>query len=243
MRRLRQTAVYIATLLAVAAFTMPALVTAATPAGRTIYATGDVSASDAAGSRRALTKGDFVVSGDTVVTGEGRVQLKLTDGGFIALDHNTEYAIEEYAYDEAAPSTARSFFNLLKGGVRLVSGAVARSNRKGWRMRTSVATIGIRGSGGYFRYTNPDTLRITVDEGAFTSTDPDTGLVTDLPPGEYICESPCRPFSGPDTIGDGGFNLPAQEGYEGGEDHGIGSEESHSHPEPPTPQPQQMPGY
>ena len=228
MKRFRQTATCIATLTAIAVLLISAPATAATKAGKTVYATGDVSATDTAGSRRALTKGDFVVSVDTVLTGEGRIQLKLTDGGFIALDHNTEYAIEDYAYDEAAPSKARSFFNLLKGGVRLVSGAVARSNRKGWRMRTAVATIGIRGSGGYFRYTDPDTLRITVDEGAFTSTDPDTGLVTDLPPGEYICESQCRPYTGPDGIGDAGLNLPPQPGYQGGEDQVGGHSESES---------------
>ena len=238
---LRQTAPTIVALVAIAVCVIPALAFAASPAGRIVYATGDVSATDSAGTRRALKKGDFVVSGDTVVTGEGRVQLKLTDGGMIALNPETEYAIEEYQYDEAAPSTARSFFNLLKGGVRLVSGAVARSNRKGWRMRTAVATIGIRGSGGYFRYTKPDSLRITVDTDAFTSTDPDTGLVTDLPPGEYICESPCRPFNSPDAIGAGGSNLPPQDGYRGGDDHGIGSEIESQHPtEPP---PQQMPNY
>ena len=179
-----------------AAALAPASAVAASHAAKIIYAIGDVSATDASGSRRSVKRGDFIASGDTVVTGKGRAQLKLTDGSFIALNPQTEYAFEDYSYDDAAPSRSRSFFNLVRGGVRLVTGAIARSNRSGWRLRTSVATIGIRGSGGYFRYLTPDSLRINVDFGGFTATDPDTGLESDLGPGEYICNSPCLPVDG-----------------------------------------------
>ena len=146
------TSTAVAILFLCAAALAPASAIAASHAAKIIYAIGDVSATDASGSRRAVKRGDFIASGDTVVTGKGRAQLKLTDGSFIALNPQTEYAFEDYSYDAAAPSSSRSFFNLVRGGVRLVTGAIARSNRSGWRLRTSVATIGIRGSGGYFRY-------------------------------------------------------------------------------------------
>jgi len=51
------------------------------------------------------------------VTGKGRAQLKLTDGGFVALDPNTEYVIEDYRFDQASSDSGRSFFNLVRGGV------------------------------------------------------------------------------------------------------------------------------
>ena len=210
--QLRRTLVYTATFVALAALTNPVAVWAATNAARIVHAIGDVSATDSSGTRRPVKKGDFIVSGDTVVTAKGRAQLKLTDGGFVALNPDTEYAIEEYEYDAAAPSKSRSFFNLLKGGVRMVTGAVARSNRRGWRMRTSVATISIRGSGGYFRYVNPNTLRVSVDFGGFTSADPETGLESDLGPGEYVCSSPCKPVDGPGDQEDGGYlTVPERE--------------------------------
>ena len=217
--RLRRTAMYIATLSAIVIPTMPTSAKAAANAARIVYAIGDVSATDSGGTRRSIKKGDFIAASDTVVTARGRAQLKLTDGSFVALNPDTEYTIEEYEYEAAAPSKSRSFFNLLKGGVRMVTGAVARSNRKGWRMRTSVATIGIRGSGGYFRYTAPDTLRVSVDFGGFTSTDPDTGLESDLGPGEYVCNSPCQPVNGPGEREDAGYSyIPERQTYESGED-------------------------
>ena len=202
-----------------AAALAPASAVAASHAAKIIYAIGDVSATDASGSRRSVKRGDFIASGDTVVTGKGRAQLKLTDGSFIALNPQTEYAFEDYSYDDAAPSRSRSFFNLVRGGVRLVTGAIARSNRSGWRLRTSVATIGIRGSGGYFRYLTPDSLRINVDFGGFTATDPDTGLESDLGPGEYICNSPCLPVDGAGDQEDLTYYDPEEEqrDFESGE--------------------------
>ena len=88
------------------------MVLAASPAAKVVYATGEVSARDTGGTRRPLQKGDIIASGDAVVTGKGRAQLKLTDGGFVALDPNTEYVIENYRFDQASPDSGRSFFQL-----------------------------------------------------------------------------------------------------------------------------------
>ena len=120
------------------------MVLAASPAAKVVYATGEVSARDTGGTRRLLQKGDIIASGDAVVPGKGRAQLKLTDGGFVALDPNTEYVIEDYRLDQASPDSGRSFFNLVRGGMRFVTGAIGKVKRKNWRMRTAVATIGNR---------------------------------------------------------------------------------------------------
>ena len=235
-------AVSFAALAGIAAFTIPAQVSAATNAARIVYAIGDVSATDSGGTRRAVKKGDFIVSGDTVVTTRGRAQLKLTDGGFVALNPNTEYAIEDYEYEEAAPAKGRSFFNLLKGGVRMVTGAIGRSNKSGWRMRTSVATIGIRGTSGYFRYIDdsgalaratpfrPVTLSagdaqgrrlsVTVDGGEFTWQDADSGLQGIMGPGEWVCDAGClQAANGAGQEEDGGyFVIPEQDEFESADD-------------------------
>ncbi|MDX1434446.1 MAG: FecR domain-containing protein, partial [Gammaproteobacteria bacterium] len=43
-------------------------------------------------------------------------------------------------------SGSRSFFSLLKGGLRTITGAIGKLNRKAYQIRTPVATIGIRGT-------------------------------------------------------------------------------------------------
>jgi hypothetical protein len=217
---------------------------AAAPAAKVVYATGEVSAIDAGGARRAVQRGDFIASGDTVVTADGRTQLKLTDGAFVALDPNTEYVIETYRFDEASPDSGRSVFNLVRGGVRFVTGAIGKVNRKNWRMRTAVATLGIRGTGAYLRY-GDDTLKalfVDVSEGTLEATDPATGEVSILEQGvRYRCSSPCQPIDGPGPARDAPSFGAEPPGYQGGEDVGT-MDQDHGHSPPshgnaPTPHP------
>lgn len=190
-------------------------------AGQVLFAIGEVSVRDSAGGTRAVSKGDAVASGDTLITGKGRAQIRLSDGGRVALNPQTEYTIEDYELSEEEPSASRSFFNLVRGGVRLVTGRIARLNRKNWRMRTSIATIGIRGSSGHFRYTD-NGLRISVDAGGFTAEDNVTGVIGELGPGDYLCSSPCKPVDGAGAPDDPGAVVfeeePPPDTYETGEE-------------------------
>ena len=222
------------------------MVLAASPAAKVIYATGEVSAKDAGGTRRAIQRGDFIASGDTVVTGEGRIQLRLTDGGFVALDPNTAYVIEDYRFDRVSPDAGRSFFNLVRGGVRFVTGAIGKVNRKNWRMRTAVATIGIRGTGAYARY-GDDSLKVLfvdVSEGTLEATDPDTGEVSILEQGvRYRCSSPCERIGDPAPDQDASTFGAEQPQYQGGEDMGT-LDQDHGHgPTAPAPMNPQSPSY
>lgn len=119
---------------------------AAVEAGTVLYAFGQVQA-DGADGARALRKGDTVYAGETLRTGNGRTQVRFTDGGFAALQPDTRYAIDEYRF-AGGGGDDRSFFSLLKGSVRFVTGAIGKVDRKSWKMHTTVATIGIRGSAG-----------------------------------------------------------------------------------------------
>ena len=122
--------------------------TAASQAGKVVYAFGQVEAVSSGGATRALSRGDVFGPGDTVTTRRGRAQLRFTDGGFAALQPNTEYRIEDYHYAGKPDGKERSFLNLVRGSVRLVTGIIGRSNRQNFRLRTAVATIGIRGTSG-----------------------------------------------------------------------------------------------
>ena len=121
---------------------------AASQAGKVVYAFGQVEAVSSRGATRALSRGDLFGPGDTVTTRRGRAQLRFTDGGFAALQPNTEYRIEDYHYAGKADGEERSFLNLVRGSVRLVTGIIGRSNKQNFRLRTAVATIGIRGTSG-----------------------------------------------------------------------------------------------
>ena len=117
-------------------------------AGKVIYSYGQVNAVNADGVSRGLARGDPVDAGDSINTRNGRTQIRFTDGGFVALQPNTTYQLEEYVFEGTVDGTEKSFFHLVKGGVRLVTGAVGRLNKDNFRLSTPVATIGIRGTSG-----------------------------------------------------------------------------------------------
>lgn len=121
-------------------------VTSLAAAGRVEFAMGDVTAISSNGAARALSKGADINSGDTIKTIDGRVQLRFTDGGYMSLQPNTEFVVENYSYDGKQDGSERGFFRLVEGGLRAITGLVGRNNRPAYRVATPVATIGIRGS-------------------------------------------------------------------------------------------------
>ncbi|MFK7888617.1 MAG: FecR domain-containing protein [Gammaproteobacteria bacterium] len=123
-------------------------------AGSAIFVFGKAQVVSSNGTVRSLTKGGAVDEGDRVITGaNGRVQIRLRDGGLIALRPATEFEIEAFHYaaqdnsdDPFAQRESVSFFSLVKGGFRSLTGAVGQENKEAYRVRTPVATIGIRGT-------------------------------------------------------------------------------------------------
>jgi hypothetical protein len=122
---------------------VPAL---AEPAGRVLFAAGSVLAIDPAGNVRALERGASVEEGDTVATGDGRLQVQFKDGAFLALQPQTRFKVARYRHTGAGDGEDSVVMSLLKGGLRTISGLVGKANRNAYRMETEVATIGIRGT-------------------------------------------------------------------------------------------------
>src|SRR5262249_6769685 len=100
------------------------------------------------GREQALQRGAELDNGDTVRTAEGRAQLRFSDGAYVSLQPDSEFAIRDYRFDGKTDGTERGFFGLLKGAMRTVSGLVGRVNRDQYQVTTPTATIGIRGTGG-----------------------------------------------------------------------------------------------
>ncbi|MFQ5659947.1 MAG: FecR domain-containing protein [Gammaproteobacteria bacterium] len=120
---------------------------AATAVGRVVFALGQPQATDLSGAVRALKKGDEVFSGDTLINNKGRLQISFIDGGFISVQPNSEYQIENYHYAGKPDGTEQAIYRLLKGGVRAITGLIGKKNRDAYKVHTAVATIGIRGTG------------------------------------------------------------------------------------------------
>ena len=115
-------------------------------AGKVNFAWGDVSVSGPGGQSRALRRGEAVQAGDTINTGRGRAQIRFKDGAKVSLQPNTEFRVDEYNYEGKEDGKERSFFSLLKGGLRAISGLIGHRNKDTFRVNTPVATIGIRGT-------------------------------------------------------------------------------------------------
>ena len=119
---------------------------AAPAAGEVVKVIGRATAISTDGGLRRLDQGLPVNTGDTVITAASSfVRMKLSDGGFIVLRPNSRFQIEDYRFADK-PEENRSVFSLLKGGFRAVTGLIGQRNKSAVSYRTSVATIGIRGT-------------------------------------------------------------------------------------------------
>jgi hypothetical protein len=137
----------------------------AVTAGRVEFAVGAVNAVGTDGRERPLTKGAEIIAGDTIKTLDGRVQARFTDGGFISLQPDTEFKVEDYNYTGKSDGSEKGVFNLLKGGLRAITGAIGHTNRSAYKVNTAVATIGIRGTEYSAQYRN-NLLLVRVGNGA-----------------------------------------------------------------------------
>lgn len=165
-------------------------------AGKVMFVFGQAWVVGEAGVEQTVSQGMAFESGDTFRTASnGRVQLRMADGGLIALKPSTEFHIELFAYTASQAETGqaakpdRSFFGLVKGGFRSITGAVGQEDKSAYRVRTPVATIGIRGTDYDAVYCEAACeqgeagLYVGVTEGGVVLSN-DVGSI-DLSPGQY----------------------------------------------------------
>ena len=116
-------------------------------AARVMSVSGTASAIDRLGRERPIAKGAELYSGEKVVTTEsGLVQMRLHDGGYISVRPGTEMVIDQFVHDENDASKSSFLVSLLRGGFRSITGLIGRTNPSGYQIRTSTATVGIRGT-------------------------------------------------------------------------------------------------
>src|SRR6266446_5563394 len=113
------------------------------------HLSGTLSVQRPDGSVRALAERSDVFVGDVISTErDSYAQLRFTDGGQVTLRPNTQVKVETYSYEEGRPERDNFAMQLFKGGLRSLTGLIGKrtTSRSAYRMVTSTATIGIRGT-------------------------------------------------------------------------------------------------
>lgn len=173
-----------------------ASVALAVPAASITHLSGPLAVRKADGSTRALSIGSKLEPGDTVETAKRTyARLRFTDGSEVTLKPNTQFKVERYAYSKDNPKGDAGSFNLIKGGLRTITGQIGkRGNQNSYQMRTPTATIGIRGTIYDATYCSGDScgaiptgLYLAVTDGQVVVTNAE-GVQTALPvrAGQYV---------------------------------------------------------
>jgi hypothetical protein len=130
---------------------------------------GDVRVEVAGAKSRALVPGQRVEPGSLVTTaGAARVTLHFDDGMWAALHENSRLRIEGFSYRQQEPAADRAAFELLRGALRIVTGALGRRNPEAFKLRTPTMLVGVRGTDFMVAIMNP--TYVSVLQGTVTAT-------------------------------------------------------------------------
>jgi len=140
---------------------------AAQVAGTITQLSGPLLDKKADGTVKILSLKSEVESGDTLVTEKNTyAQVKLIDNSEITLKPGTTFKIENFAFDEGKPGGDSATFNLVKGGLRSVTGLLGKRNKEKFEMKTPSATIGIRGTTFIAEWIDPAETAVAAAEQA-----------------------------------------------------------------------------
>lgn len=121
-------------------------VAATQPVGEVTYSRGAGFAQFPGAAPRTLGAGLPLHLGDRLTTSEGAsAVLKLNDGTRMTLRPQTEVVLEQFKFQPDATDN-NMLLQLLRGGLRALTGLVNKNNDNAARIKTPVATIGIRGT-------------------------------------------------------------------------------------------------
>lgn len=167
-------------------------------AGVITHLSGTMSVQRPDGSVRILSQKSEVQPGDILTTQkDSYAQINFTDGSAATMRPNSTMKLEAYSFNKEAPQSDSMFMRLLKGGLRTVTGLIGkRGDQDAYKIGTSTATIGIRGSSG-------DTVACSSDCG---SLEPGTYHTTYT--GSYIMQNQ----AGSQIIGEGQFGFAQDPG-------------------------------
>lgn len=140
---------------------------AAQVAGTITQLSGPLLDKKADGAVKILSLKSEVENGDTLVTEKNTyAQVKFIDNSEITLKPGTTFKIENFSFDEGKPGGDSATFNLVKGGLRSVTGLLGKRNKEKFEMKTPSATIGIRGTTFIAEWVDPSETAVAAAEQA-----------------------------------------------------------------------------
>jgi hypothetical protein len=134
-----------------------ALAFAAQVAGTVTHLSGPLIAKKPDGTVKVLSTKSKVEEGDTLITEKDTyARIKFVDDSEMTLRPGTQMKIDSFSFDEDKPENDSAAFNLVKGGLRAITGTLGKRNKERFGMNTPTATIGIRGTIFIAEYIPPD---------------------------------------------------------------------------------------
>lgn len=134
-------------LLFIAALLLSVQAWAAQVVGAVANLSGPLLAKKADGTSKVLAVKSSVEQGDTLISEKDTyARIKFIDNSEITLRPNSQLKIDNFSFEEDKPEKDSAAFNLVKGGLRAVTGTLGKRNKEKFGMNTPTATIGIRGT-------------------------------------------------------------------------------------------------
>lgn len=113
-----------------------------------------------------------IFEGDRLETEVGSsVQILMDDGAEVYLKEDSVLKISEYVITSGYGEKSSSILDLLRGGLRKITGAIGASSLANYQVQTGLATIGIRGTDYVIKLCKQDDCTQTVSRN-----DPDVKL-------------------------------------------------------------------
>jgi hypothetical protein len=160
----------------------PAL--AAQVVGTVSQLSGPLLARRADGSTKVLALRSEVQEGDTLVTEKNTYALlKLIDNSEITLKPDSTFTIDKFSFEGGKPENDSAAFNLVRGGLRSVTGLLGKRSKERFGLKTPTATIGIRGTTFIVQYVAPPSMSAG---GPMAPVAPAAQAAPPLAPGLYV---------------------------------------------------------
>jgi len=116
------------------------------PVGKVVYLSGTATATDQLGKTRVLAPDSEIFQRERIETTPGtKMDIRFTDGTQISQGEKSVIVIDEYLFDPRSAERCSFVGRFTKGICRVVTGLITDINPDRFKVRTKMATVGIRG--------------------------------------------------------------------------------------------------
>jgi len=114
--------------------------------GEVVFVKGKVTVASNAGAEKMAVLQMPVFRNDKIASGgESKIQIRFSDGSVIWLGENSEIVMDEYVYVPNDKNNVSFAMRMIRGACRIATGAITTLNPDRFKVRTRMATVGIRG--------------------------------------------------------------------------------------------------